>query len=625
MTTDYTSTITCSYCREDVPIQTHCTMCGAPLDTHVEDPLGHRVGNYILERLLAEGANGRLYCAKHIATEQLVALKLLHSKLVNHSKSIRRLRREAEIGIRLQHPNAVKLFEFGVDPDFGLFLVMELIVGQTLFQLLAKEQCLEPQRALSIALQTCEVLDKAHYLEIVHRDLKPSNIMLKWHPTTKDFVKVCDFGMAKLETYDNMETKLTVPGTVHGTPGYMAPEQCKGEETDTRTDIYAMGVILYQMLTGHLPFHGNNVIQLLQQQLFHKPPALQQMAPHLQQFESIHLLEQVVSRCLDNSPDARYPNVEALRQELVLTLPSYTPFEILLEDHSIVEQGSLTPTPPAYFPRQMISLNMEQQQEAQKRTVGAPQQTFLPDQTLFQEGQSPTRFYLILEGEVRMVRHHEQYIVELDRLGPDQFLGLSAYFSHSPYTISAVAAERTRLRLMDSNFLNRLFAQEPHDQSLFHALYHEETLQLLLRYSPFFASLPPDSRYELIQKGELHSFGPKQVVVNMNQKLDSLYLIASGSITQKTKLAEQSSAFSKLTYNMGETFGETQILSQQPADATYVTQTNTVLLGIPLAVLNFYMQHFPYLRHSLEQLAQTRLAERLQLQADLQVTSIDQS
>lgn len=602
--------VTCPYCRNDVPNDVYCQTCGAPLSPHETNPLGRRIGPYLLERLLAAGANGRLYCAKHVGTDQLVALKLLHPQLVDQPKSIRRLRREAEIGIRLQHPHAVKLFEFGVDPTFGIFLVMELIVGDTLYHLLQDEGSLDPHRALSIALQICEVLDKAHHLHIVHRDIKPSNVMLKWHPTTKDFVKVCDFGMAKIATYDHMETLLTMPGTIHGTPGYMAPEQCRGGETTTSTDIYAMGILLYEMLTGELPFRGKNATHLLTLQMTRRPHPMRDIAPHLAQFPDILKLENIVRRCMEREPEERYPDIEQLRQALANILPSYTPLEIALEDQ-VEPLDFHAPHPPTTYTHQWVSLSKEHWEQTVTFAQQAPQHIFLPDQRVFQEGQTPTHFSLITAGEVRLLRRDEQRIVELDRLGPGHFLGVSAYFSRSPYTMTAVATERTELHILEPLFFTPLLANNPETQALFQKLYREYTLQRLIRYTPFFASLAPEHRYALLHQGSLQSYGPEQVLVEAYSKLDTLFIVATGSVvyhpTSQHNVLQGGTALSA-----GDCFGESQLLSQQPTQGSYVTRTNTSVLQLPFSALQPFLQQGSYLRQYLQQLAHQRLAEQLQ-------------
>ncbi|TNE52347.1 MAG: cyclic nucleotide-binding domain-containing protein [Deltaproteobacteria bacterium] len=611
--------VTCPYCRNDVFNDTYCSVCGGPLSPHETNPQGHRIGPYFMERLLAAGANGRLYCAKHVGTEQLVALKLLHPQLLDQPKSIRRLRREAEIGIRLQHPHAVKLFEFGVDPTFGIFLVMELIVGDTLYQLLQDEGPLEVDRALSIALQICEVLDKAHHLQIVHRDLKPSNVMLKWHPTTKDFVKVCDFGMAKIATYDHTETQLTMPGTVHGTPGYMAPEQCRGAETTTSTDIYTLGVLLYEMLTGILPYRGRNIADLLKQQMMRTPYPIRDIRPELASHPEIFPLERIVRRCLEKEPNDRYPNMEQLRQDLANALPSYTPLEIVLEDQ--VEAIETSPHPPTAYTHRWVSLSNESWERIAAFAQQAPQRLFLPDQRVFQEGQTPTHFSLIAEGEVRLLRRDEKRIIELDRLGPGHFLGVSAFFSNSSYTMTAVATERTQLHILEPLFFNPHLSHSPELQTLFQELYREYTLQRLIRYTPFFATLAPEHRYALLQQGHLLSYGPQQVIVEPYSMLDSLYLVATGSVRYHSSTS--SSFLGDEPLLAGDCIGEAQLLSQQLTEGTYVTQTNTSVLQLPFAALQPFLQPGSHLRQYLQQLNHQRLAERISQSASPEKTAID--
>lgn len=610
--------ITCPYCRNDVQRLDYCPVCLSPLGSHGDDPLGHRVGDYVLEKLLAEGANGQLYRAYHIATGSWVALKLLRPHLLDHPKSIRRLRREAEIGIRLQHIHAVKLFAFGIDPVFGPFLVMELIVGQTLQQLLEEVGSLDVARTIAISLQLCEVLDKAHHLSIVHRDLKPSNIMLQWHPSTKDFVKVCDFGLAKLDLYDVEETQLTIPGTIHGTPAYMSPEQCRGKETTPLSDVYSLGIVIYEMLTGRLPFDHCNVSELLHQQLFSAPPPLHEVAPHLQSFDHLPLLQSIVFRCLQKQAEYRYHSVDELRQELALLLPSYTPLDLDVQDNVSL----YTPTPPTAVPYQAISIKPEELEPILSWIKQAPVKIYLPDQRLFQTGQHAHRWYWLKHGEVRLFQHTEQHVVELDRLGPGHFLGVSPFFAQTPYPVSAAATERSELYEIDQVFLQHE-APETNFWNLLQTLCYEDSLQQLIRYSPFFTYLPVEQRYSLLQQGHLYNYAPQQTVLVAQQEVQGLFFVITGQIDYQP--LRSMSQFSNTLLLAGECFGEVSLLSQQPSEGTYLALTHSSLLYLERQQLDPLFAQYPHVYKFLQTRAEQRIAQWIQPDISLQNTTVDDS
>lgn len=233
-----------------------CRQCGEPIPR--EDPLlGQEVlGRYRITRLLGEGGMGRVYEAEQRVgtTQRRVAVKTLRPQLSADPQLARRFFREAETIVRLTHPNLIQFFDFGEIQQGILALVMEFIEGRSLADLLA-EGPLEATRSERILAQICGALTEAHGLGIVHRDLKPDNILLTRRGGQEDFVKVLDFGIAKLsDSADVSATKLTQQGMMVGTPPYMSPEQFSGENVDARSDIYSLGIISYEMLTGQLPF-----------------------------------------------------------------------------------------------------------------------------------------------------------------------------------------------------------------------------------------------------------------------------------------------------------------------------------------------------------------------------------
>ncbi len=261
------------------PGQKFCEQCGTPLPENAgagamsvapstENAalalVGRTVaGKYKVVKLLGEGGMGCVYVAEQSmgTTTRKVALKTLHLELSSDPKIRARFEREVATVAHLEHPNTIKVFDFGTAEAGMLYIVMELAVGRTLADLLEKEGALDPDRAAKILTQVCGSLEEAHAHGIIHRDLKPDNIMLVERLGQKDVVKVLDFGIAKNRDEENRGAKLTQQGTVLGTPPYMSPEQFTGAALDVRSDIYSLGVVAYEMLTGRLPFEAASAFE----------------------------------------------------------------------------------------------------------------------------------------------------------------------------------------------------------------------------------------------------------------------------------------------------------------------------------------------------------------------------
>lgn len=598
-------TTICAYCRQEVPDSSYCLVCGAPLIKTERDLVGQQIQSYHIERLVGEGASGRLYRASHIATRQVVALKVLQPELATNPKSIRRFRREAEVGIRLQHPHAVKLFEFGIDKGIGLFTVMELIQGKSLREQLKEAGHFTPQRALTIALQMCDVLEKAHSLSIIHRDLKPANVLMEWHPDSNDFVKVCDFGLAKMELPSSDETRLTIPGTIYGTPGYMSPEQCLGEESDGRTDLYALGVTIYEMLTGRLPFAGNTPLELIMRPLQSEPLQLRRALPELQQYESLDFLEEVVMKCLARSPKDRHANAQSLKLDLQMCLPSTLPMELSLTPSAVIN----TPAPPTAFPWEPIRVTHEQLDYCRELMHAAPTQNFLPSQTIFQQEQVPSRFYLIKSGQVRILSQALDHIVELDRLGPGDFLGVGPFFSRSPYTLTAEAAAYSEIHIIDRNTFTTWLQKDARLQSLFHHFYYEYLQQEVIRYAPFFAQIPPQERSNIIKSLDIQPIGRGQEIVQQGEPCSDLYLIASGQMEVYWQDEKRDNTFNTRVLRGGDFFGELSILTGKTASASVRSLSNAILIKLPRTQLFPLLEAYPSIRSLLQSVAEERMKE----------------
>ncbi|MCK9462811.1 MAG: serine/threonine protein kinase, partial [Proteobacteria bacterium] len=264
-----------------------CGKCGFSLagTTRAEarpDPLiGALVdGRFLVERKLGEGGMGAVYEAEQTAFGRKVAIKVLHPHLTDETTNAR-FRNEAAAASRLDHPNTITVFDFGETESGSLYIAMELIAGAGLDVEIRKHGALEWRRAARIARQICGSLANAHESGIVHRDLKPENVMLLERDTERDFVKVLDFGIAKIVEGDGTDQRqaLTKTGMVLGTPQYMSPEQIRGEKVDARSDVYSAGVIVYQMLTGALPFSAETPMGLLTKHLLDAPPPFARSNP----------------------------------------------------------------------------------------------------------------------------------------------------------------------------------------------------------------------------------------------------------------------------------------------------------------------------------------------------------
>jgi serine/threonine-protein kinase len=271
--------------------------------------IGQTIGNYLVTQKLGEGGMGAVYLAEHPAIGKKVALKVLHSEFSNNEEVTARFFHEAKAVNDIGHPNIVDIVDFGVIQGGGreqvVYFIMEYLAGVTLSQLIRAEAPMPPERALAIALQVADALSASHNCKIIHRDLKPDNIILVQRGRERDFVKLLDFGIAKLTGGNAMGSHRTRTGIVMGTPAYMSPEQCEGRDNlDLRTDVYALGIVLYEMLTGRVPFLGDGYGEILVQHLTQRPALPSQF-----RMLSAHV-EAVVMKALEKRPDMRYPTMD---------------------------------------------------------------------------------------------------------------------------------------------------------------------------------------------------------------------------------------------------------------------------------------------------------------------------
>ena len=269
---------------------------------------------YRLDERLGEGGMGTVYRATHLLIERPVAVKVLNPRLVADDTARERFRREARAAGRLQHTNAVAVTDFGETREGLVYLVMELLVGKPLREVLARDAPLDPARAVSLMLQISAAVEAAHEAGIIHRDLKPGNIFLVQRPDSPYIVKVLDFGIAKIAADDgefSAVDTLTGIGVMIGTPRYMSPEQCDGAQLTPASDVYSLGVILYEMLTGQTPFSGVSPLALALKHSSESPRPPRELVGTIPP-----ALEAVVLHALEKPPETRPADAGEFRREL---------------------------------------------------------------------------------------------------------------------------------------------------------------------------------------------------------------------------------------------------------------------------------------------------------------------
>ncbi len=315
-----------------------------------QDPfIGREIleGQYQILQKIGTGGMGSVYRASQPAMNRMVAIKILHPKLVNRRDLTSRFRREARAMSQLSHPNTVKVFTYGELDDGSLYIVMEFLEGRNLNQAVRRDGPIPAARAIPILIQVCAALQEAHALGIVHRDLKPENIFLCNQGGLLDFAKVLDFGLAKVTERQMRPGSLilTQEGMVFGTPEFMSPEQAQGRELDARSDIYSLAVILYEALTGKLPFNAQTPMEYIQKHVLEVPIMLAERMPEIP-FPSG--LQSVVTKALAKKPEDRWQSASefatALHGVLVGT------------DAEAASAGAMSLLPPTPHPPQVAAV-----------------------------------------------------------------------------------------------------------------------------------------------------------------------------------------------------------------------------------------------------------------------------
>jgi serine/threonine protein kinase len=304
------------FCPQDrTPLQADSTNASpAPGDPLLGRTLDEK---YLLEEKLGIGGMGTVYRARHLLIDRPVAVKVLNQRFVEDEAAKARFRREAKAAGRLRHINAVSVTDFGETTSGDVYIVMELLEGKTLRDLLAKEGPLDLAHAVAIMLQISSAVASAHAAGIIHRDLKPANIFVVQRSDVPTVVKVLDFGIAKLAADsldDDDRQTLTQVGVIIGTPRYMSPEQCSGNALTPAADVYSLGVILYEMLTGVVPFTGQTPLAIAMRHSTETPRRPSEFISSIPP-----ALETVVLHALEKLPQDRPQDAEAFRQELFET------------------------------------------------------------------------------------------------------------------------------------------------------------------------------------------------------------------------------------------------------------------------------------------------------------------
>jgi serine/threonine-protein kinase len=270
-------------------------------------------GKYMIEAVIGEGGMSVVYRARHMVIGKLVAIKMLHIHLLADEKSLQRLQNEARAVSAVSHPNIVAIHDFGVSDDNQPYLVMDYEIGQTLQMILDSYKRVKLKLCLRISLDMCDALIALHALNIVHRDLKPSNIILVDEKGTL-IAKLLDFGIAQMVSTDKSAHRLTLTGEIFGSPQFMSPEHCLGKTVDSRSDLYAMGCIIYEMLSGESAFGDDVPYNVMWRQINELPSRL----PFLKEDNEIPpRLSAAIFKLLSKQADKRFQTAQALKDELV--------------------------------------------------------------------------------------------------------------------------------------------------------------------------------------------------------------------------------------------------------------------------------------------------------------------
>ena len=352
------------------PTQVGETLRREPVASEYDRLVGETLdGRYYVQRKIGEGGMGVVFAAKHAVIERPLAIKVLKREVMRDTATIKRFVQEAKAASRIGHPNIVDVTDFGTTPDGMTYSVMEYVDGKTLSVAIKEGAPFPPEKTIRIATQIARALGAAHDKGIVHRDLKPENVFLIDRDDRPDFVKIVDFGIAKVQPLDGAaanEPRLTRAGSVFGTPEYMAPEQAAGRsDTDHRVDIYALGTIMYEMTVGRTPHRSNSTVRTIAMQMLDPITPPSQVHPDL---AIPKLLELAIMKALAKKREERFQTMA----ELVAALDEVTQFLKRDSAHTV----SLPPLPPGADPKTTPSLPPAQLRSSDVTTAaGTPRRS----------------------------------------------------------------------------------------------------------------------------------------------------------------------------------------------------------------------------------------------------------
>ena len=294
-----------------------CPRDGSSMVTVGDDPLLGMVveGRYKIQSVIGQGSAGTVYRAVQELIGREVAVKVLHDYLVSDDEFIKRFKQEAKASSRLNHPNIITIYDFGVIPQGGgrPYIAMDLLNGTPLSDVIAEVNHIDPIDAVPIFQQVCGAFGEAHRQGVVHRDIKPENIVLVERGGVKNFPIVVDFGIARLIQDESEQARITRTGTVCGSPTYMSPEQCTSSKVDHRSDIYSLGIVIYETLTGEVPFQHEELVRVMAMHLSDSPKPINEVRPDLHFTDA---LIAIAHKCLLKNPNDRFQSMEELSEAL---------------------------------------------------------------------------------------------------------------------------------------------------------------------------------------------------------------------------------------------------------------------------------------------------------------------
>jgi serine/threonine-protein kinase len=320
-------------------------------------------GRYRVESVLGEGGMGVVYAGRHKVINKKVAIKVLRGEMSRDREMTERFLQEARAASSIGHPNIIDISDFGTMPDGSAYFVMEFLEGRSLASILQEIKPLPLKRLVHVAKQAAEGLQAAHSQQIVHRDLKPDNVFLIDRGSEKDFVKILDFGIAKVASSNT--NKLTRAGTVFGTPHYMSPEQAAGAPVDHRTDIYALGVIMYELASGRVPFDADNYMGILTQHMYKAPVPIRVLVPPPSS-DIPPGLEAIILKALSKKPEQRYQQMSELAEDLARLDRGEMPLAV----SEMMSRSGAFSVPADYFNQSAVSGVLSATPPTQQRRWG---------------------------------------------------------------------------------------------------------------------------------------------------------------------------------------------------------------------------------------------------------------